>query len=184
VALKTRARGVLHKSDVGGVRVGLTGGAEVSTAYAEMQQRIGEAMEGAVVQRMAGDGLEVIVGITQDALFGPLLLFGLGGVNAELLADRSLRILPLTDVDAHELVRSLRSSPLLFGYRGAPALDVGALEALLLRVARLATDVPEITEMDLNPVIVHEDGVSIVDVRARCQPVPAAYPSDLRRMRD
>ena len=91
-------------------------------------------------------------------------------MHAELLADRSLRILPLTDVDAHELVRSLRSSPLLFGYRGAPALDVAALEDLLLRVARLAMEVPEITEMDLNPVVVHERGA---EHRRRPGPVRA-----------
>ena len=184
VALKARATGVLHKSDVGGVALALDDPEAVETAYASMQRRIGDAMHGAIVQRMAGPGLEVIVGITQDALFGPLLLLGLGGVNAELLADRSLRVLPLTDVDAHELVRSLRSSPLLFGYRGAPPLDVDALEDLLHRVARLATEVPEITEMDLNPVVVHEHGVTVVDVRARCMPTAAVYPSDLRRMRD
>ncbi len=184
VALKVSAAGIVHKSDVGGVQLHLEREADVEAAYTAMQERVGGAMTGAVVQRMAAPGLEVIVGITQDALFGALLLFGLGGVNAELLADRSLRILPLTDVDAHELVRSLHSSPLLFGYRGAPALDVDALESLLLRVARLATEVPEITEMDLNPVMVHERGVTIVDVRARCMPTAPAYPSDLRRMRD
>src|SRR5205085_10232939 len=110
---------------------------EVEAACREMSRHLGEVMEGSGVQRMARPGLEVIVGITQDPLFGALLLFGLGGVNAELFADRSLRILPLTDVDAHELVRSLRSSPLLFGYRGSPSLDVEALEELLLRVGRL-----------------------------------------------
>ena len=116
----------------------------VGDAFDEMSARFGDDMDGAVVQRMAPPGLEVIVGVTQDPLFGPLLLFGLGGVTAELLADRALRILPVTDEDAHELVRSLRTSPLLFGYRGSPALDAGALEELIVRVgpprARSARD--------------------------------------------
>ena len=182
VVLKVEATGVLHKSDVGGVRLDLSSAAEVHAAYESMHQTVGDTMTGALVQRMAPSGLEVIVGITQDDLFGPLLLFGLGGVNAELLADHSLRILPLTDLDAHELVRSLHGSPLLFGYRGAPALDVDALEDLLLRVARLSMEVPEVAEMDLNPVVVHPSGLSVVDVRARCVPRGPAYPADLRRM--
>ena len=141
-------------------------------------------MDGAVVQRMARPGLEVIVGITQDPHFGPLLLFGLGGVTAELLADRALRILPLTDEDAHELVRSLRTSPLLLGYRGSPALDVAALEDTILRVAQLAQDLPEITDMDLNPLIVYEHGVVAVDAKVHCAPAPDVAPPELRRMRD
>ena len=129
-------------------------------------------------------GLEVVVGITQDLLFGPLLLFGLGGVTAELLADRSLRILPVTDQDAHDLVRSLRTSPLLFGYRGSPALDVGALEDLILRVAHLAQSLPEITEMDLSPIVVNAHGVVTVGAKVRYAPAPVTTPPELRRMRD
>jgi acyl-CoA synthetase (NDP forming) len=113
-----------------------------------------------------------------------LLLFGLGGVTAELLADRALRILPVTDEDARELVRSLRTSPLLFGYRGSPALDAGSLEQLIVRVARLALEVPEITEMDLNPILVHEKGVVAVDAKVRCAPPARWMPAELRRMRD
>ncbi len=129
-------------------------------------------------------GLDVIVGITQDPLFGPLLLFGLGGVTGELVGDRSLRILPVTDEDARDLVRSLRTSPLLFGYRDTPALDVAALEDLILRIARLAQDVPEITEMDLNPITVHEHGVVVGDAKVRVAPAPRVMPPELRRMRD
>ena len=109
-------------------------------------------MTGAIVQRMSAAGTETIVGSTQDPLFGPLVLFGMGGVTAELLADHALRIVPLTDEDAREQVRSLRGSPLLFGYRGASAVDVAALEDVLLRVGRLADELPEVAEMDLNPV--------------------------------
>ena len=129
-------------------------------------------------------GLDVIVGITQDPLFGPLLLLGLGGVIGELVGDRSLRILPVTDEDARDLVRSLRTSPLLFGYRDTPALDVAALEDLILRIARLAQDVPEITEMDLNPITVHEHGVVVGDAKVRVAPAPRVMPPELRRMRD
>ena len=184
VALKVGSAEVVHKTDVGGVALHLDRGDAVRRAFEEMRSKLGGAMDGAVVQRMVPAGLEVIVGVTQDPLFGPLLLFGLGGVTAELLADRSLRILPVTDEDAHELVRSLRASPLLFGYRGSPALDVAALEDLILRVAKLAQEVPEITEMDLNPVIVHEHGVVVVDAKVRGAPAPDSVPSELRRMRD
>ena len=140
-------------------------------------------MGGGVVQRMAAPGVETIVGVTQDPSFGPLVLFGYGGVAAELLADRTLRLVPMTDVDAAEVVRSLRSSPLFFGYRGQPAVDVAALEDLLLRVATLADVVPEVSEMDLNPVIVSEHGAVAVDVKVRIQPAPAPLPADFRRLR-
>jgi len=184
VVLKVGAADVVHKTEVEGVALHLDGDEAVRAAFDAMHARFGDEMDGAVVQRMAPGGLEVIVGITQDPLFGPLLLFGLGGVTAELLADRALRILPITDEDAHELVRSLRTSPLLFGYRGSPPLDVAALEDVIVRVARLAEDVPEISEMDLNPVIVGEHGVTVVDAKVRCARAPVRLPPDLRRTRD
>jgi acetyl coenzyme A synthetase (ADP forming)-like protein len=184
VVLKVGSAKVVHKTDLGGVTLGLDTPDAVRDAFDEMSARFGDGMDGAVVQRMAPPGLEVIVGVTQDPLFGPLLLYGLGGVTAELLADRALRILPVTDEDAHELVRSLRASPLLFGYRGSPALDAGALEELIVRVARLALEVPEITEMDLNPIIVHEKGVVAVDAKVRCAPARRRMPAEFRRTRD
>jgi acyl-CoA synthetase (NDP forming) len=148
-----------------------------------MEDRLGDSMGGAVVQRMAEPGVETIVGVTQDPSFGPLVLFGSGGVTAELLADRTLRLVPMTDVDAHEVVRSLRGSPLLFGYRGQPAVDVDALEQLLLRVACLADELHEVAEMDLNPVTVSARGAVAVDVKVRVRPAEGALPPDLRRMR-
>jgi acetyl coenzyme A synthetase (ADP forming)-like protein len=183
VVLKVGSARIVHKTDVGGVALGLASRDAAYQAFAEMHGRFGSGMDGAVVQRMTPAGLEVIVGVTQDPLFGPLLLFGLGGVTAELLADRALRILPVTNEDAHELVRALRASPLLFGYRGSPPLDVVALEDLIMRVAQLAQDVPEITEMDLNPIIVHERGVVVVDAKVRYGPAPSDAPPELRRMR-
>ena len=109
-------------------------------------------------------------------------MFGSGGVATELLRDRAFRILPLTDTDAAELVRSLRTSPLFFGYRGSPPVAVDALEDVLQRVARLAAALPELAELDLNPVIVSPAGVEIVDARARVVPAPPAPDEHLRRL--
>jgi acyl-CoA synthetase (NDP forming) len=183
VALKAAAPDIVHKTDVGAVMIGLAGARDVEYAYETMQQQFGDAMGGAIVQPMIKAGVETIVGVTHDPSFGPLVLFGMGGTTAELLGDRTLRILPLTDEDAHEVVRQLRGSPLLFGYRGRPPVDVAALEDLLLRVGRLAEDVPEVAEMDLNPVLVTEQGAIAVDVKVRVAPGAAQFPQDLRRMR-
>jgi acyl-CoA synthetase (NDP forming) len=132
---------------------------------------------------LATPGIETIVGVTRDPSFGSLVMFGIGGFAAELTRDTALRILPLYDVDVHELVRSLRSSPLLFGYRGSPAADVPALEDLLLRVGRLAEVVPEVAEMDCNPVVVSAGGAVALDVKIRLKPPPPTPPSGVRRMR-
>jgi acyl-CoA synthetase (NDP forming) len=183
VALKAAAPNLVHKTDVGGVTLNLTDGAAVRRAFDAMHARLGDSMGGGLVQAMSEPGIETIVGCTHDPLFGPLVLFGLGGVTAELLGDRALRIVPLTDTDAQELVRSLRGSPLFFGYRGRPAVDVPALEDLLLRVGRLADELPEVAEMDLNPVIVGERGVIAVDVKIHVAPADAPLPPDFRRMR-
>ncbi len=140
-------------------------------------------MQGAVVQPMAAPGVETIVGLIHDQSFGPLVVFGSGGTSVELFGDRTLRVLPITDVDAAELVHSLRSSPLLFGYRGAPAVDVAALEDLLVRVGRLAEDIPEIAEMDLNPVIVSPAGVVAVDAKLRLAAISGEDDPTVRRLR-
>ncbi|HTK15915.1 MAG TPA: GNAT family N-acetyltransferase [Acidimicrobiia bacterium] len=183
VALKAGAAALVHKSDVGGVKLGLGDATAVERAYREMERSLGDAMGGAVVQQMVPPGVETIVGITHDPSFGPLVMFGLGGVTAELLADRAFRIVPITDEDAHDLVRSLRGSPLFFGYRGSAEVDVGALENLLMRVGHLADELADVAEMDLNPVIVGPDGVVAVDAKIRIAPAPAQLPADFRRMR-
>jgi acyl-CoA synthetase (NDP forming) len=183
VALKAGAAAIVHKTDVGGVKLGLGDATQVERAYREMERSLGDAMGGAVVQQMVPSGVETIVGITHDPSFGPLVMFGLGGVTAELLADRAFRIVPITDEDAHDLVRSLRGSPLLFGYRGSAPVDVGALENLLMRVGYLADELADVAETDLNPVIVGPDGVVAVDVKIRVAPTPATLPADFRRMR-
>jgi acyl-CoA synthetase (NDP forming) len=183
VALKAGAGSIVHKSDVEGVRLGLASAAAVRDAFTAMRAGLGRAMGPAVLQPMLAPGVETIVGVVQDPSFGPLVLFGRGGTAAELLRDTALRILPMTDRDAHDLVRSLRSSPLLFGYRGAPEADVDALEDLLLRVGRLAEVVPEVAEMDANPVIVSPEGVRAVDVKIRLAPTTPRLPRGLRRLR-
>jgi acyl-CoA synthetase (NDP forming) len=182
VALKATGPDIVHKSDEGGVHLDLVDDAALRAAYEEMAGGLGDRMAGAVVQQMAPAGVETIVGVVQDRLFGPLVMFGLGGVATELLKDRAFRVLPLTDLDAAELVRSLGSSPLLFGYRGSPRVAVEALEDVLQRIARLAGRVPEIAEMDLNPVIVSPEGAVAVDCRVRVARVVPGPPNDLRRL--
>jgi acyl-CoA synthetase (NDP forming) len=181
VVLKALGPTLLHKSDVGGVRLGLESPRKVTEAYDVVQAALGAAMTGAVVQPMVPAGVEAIVGVVHEEPFGPLVMLGLGGTGAELLSDRAFRALPLTDVDANELVRGLRSSPLFFGYRGTPACHVGALEDLLLRVGALAEATPELAELDLNPVIVSADGAVAVDARVRVAPL--ADVPDVRRLR-
>ncbi len=173
VALKAVAPGLVHKSDVGGVRLGLADGDGVRAAYLAMGEALEGAMTGAVVQPMVPPGVELIVGIRNEPAFGPVVVLGMGGVTAELQHDIALAIPPLTDVDIDELVRSLRGSPLLFGYRNAPPVDVHTLADLLARIGHLAETVEEITELDCNPVVVSPDGAVVVDAKLRLAPRPA-----------
>jgi acyl-CoA synthetase (NDP forming) len=137
--------------------------------------KAGYEPDGFFVQAMAPAGVELIVGVVQDAAFGPLLACGAGGTSTELLGDVTARLTPLSDLDARDMLRSLRIFPLLEGYRGAPPCDVPALEELLLRVSALVEAHPALAEMDLNPVIALPDGVLAVDARVRVEP-PAAGP--------
>ncbi|GAA4147325.1 GNAT family N-acetyltransferase [Actinomadura keratinilytica] len=180
VALKAVGPALVHKSDVGGVRLDLRTPEQVRDAYRDMAAALGDAMTGAVVQRMAGEGVEIIVGALEDPRFGPLVMVGMGGIAADLLGDRVFRAAPLLDGEAGEMIRSLRCAPLLSGYRGRPAAAVPVLEDQLVRVSRLVADNPEIAELDLNPVIVTPRGAAAVDVRVRLAPPPPA-PSPLSR---
>jgi acetyl coenzyme A synthetase (ADP forming)-like protein len=182
VALKATGATILHKSDVGGVHLDLNTPDDVASAYSAMKTHLGSAMEGAIVQPMLS-GVELIAGVISDPLFGPVVMFGSGGTAVELFGDRVLRILPLTDQDAHEMVRSIRGAPLLFGHRGAPACDVAAVEDVLLRVARLADAVPQVAEMDLNPLIASPSGAVAVDVRIRLAPWRRHAETEVRRLR-
>ena len=182
VVLKADVPGLVHKTDAGGVELGLRTEADVRAAYRRLEERFGRKLRTILVQPMIGGGTEVIVGVADDHLFGPLVVFGLGGVATEVLADHAARLTPLTDVDADTLIRSIRSAPLLLGHRGSPAADLGALRDLLLRVSRLADDLPEVTDLDLNPVIARPDGVFVVDARVKVAPYAPRDPF-LRRLR-
>lgn len=180
VVLKVVAPSALHKSDVGGVVVGIEGDDEVRRAYEQVSTAVPD-VEGVLVQEFVEGGHEVIIGVAEDPNFGPLVGFGLGGVFVELIGDVAFRIQPVTDVDAEEMIAEVRSARLLEGYRGAEPGDVRAVKDTILRVAQLVEDVPQIEEMDLNPVIVRRpgDGVVVVDVRIRVAPRPEDHPEEL-----
>jgi acyl-CoA synthetase (NDP forming) len=127
----------------------------------------GVPAEGFLIQQMVDGGIETIVGVADDLNFGPLVAFGLGGTTVEVLNDVVLRITPLTDTDVHEMVRSIKGLPLLQGYRGRPSADLAAIEQLLLRVSWLVEEVPQIAEMDLNPVKVFAPGAGLAAIDAR-----------------
>jgi acetyl coenzyme A synthetase (ADP forming)-like protein len=172
VALKLVSPTITHKSEVGGVVLNLADERTVREAFAGIERRLAglgrrAEMSGVLVQAMILEGVETIVGMTRDPSFGPLLMFGMGGVQVELLQDVIFRVHPLTDRDAHAMVSGVRGSRLLSGYRGAPPGDVAALEATLSRLSQLAGDHPEIVEMDLNPLKVLEPGRGCVVLDAR-----------------
>ncbi len=181
VALKAAAGELVHKTEVGGVRLNLRTPDDVAAAFEAMARDLGSDMGGAVVQPMVGGAgrpgeVETAIGVVADPTFGPLVMVGLGGVASDLMADRAFHMLPMTVEDAQRQIRSLRAAPLLFGYRNTPVCDVGALEDMLLRVAQLATDVPELAELDLNPVTVSPDGAIAVDVKVKLRPASGADP--------
>jgi len=164
VALKTRARALAHRIDLGGVRLDLGSTTAVRAAYDSMVGTLGsEAAQSLVVQKMAEPGVAVVVGSREDPLFGPVVTFGLAGVIPELLGDRGYRIPPLTDADARELIRAPGASPMLTGHRGSEPVNLAALEELLLRVGQLADEHPEIGELVLDPVIATRHGLAILD---------------------
>jgi acetyl coenzyme A synthetase (ADP forming)-like protein len=175
VALKGVAPKLIHKTEAKAVVLNLEGAAEVTQQAVEMAARIaaqGTKVEKFFVQQMVpSGGVEMLVGVVHDALFGPVVACGAGGTAVEVLKDVKVRITPLTDRDAHEMVTTLRTFPLLDGFRGAPKCDVAGLEELLLRVAAMVEQHPEIAEMDCNPVIVRPEGAVIVDARIRIEAV-------------
>jgi acyl-CoA synthetase (NDP forming)/GNAT superfamily N-acetyltransferase len=182
VAVKAIVPGLLHKTEAGAVRLDLRSAREVRAAFGKLATAFSSRLRGVLLQPMITGGTEMIMGIKQEPVFGPVLVFGLGGVATEVLGGHTARLAPLTDADAGDLIRSVRCAPLLLGYRGTAAADPGALSDTLLRLSQLAGDLPEIAELDLNPVIARSDGVTAVDARIRVSSQTATDPY-LRRLR-
>jgi acyl-CoA synthetase (NDP forming)/GNAT superfamily N-acetyltransferase len=173
VALKARSGDIVHKSDVGGVVVGLDSPDAVRRAYEAMHDRIGDQMGGGVVQPMAPAGIEAIVGLASDPDSGPVVMVGLGGVMVDLLGDRAFGVPPFDVGTAEAMIGKLRAAPLLDGFRGSPTVDRQALVSVLEAVAHIAEEIPELVELDLNPVIVSPDGALIADCKVRVSPSPS-----------
>ena len=170
VVLKIASPDIVHKSDAGGVKLGLGTSKQVGKAYDDIlraiSQKYPQAMiQGVSVQKMARPGVEVIIGMSRHAQFGPVLMFGLGGILVEIMRDVSFRIVPLTRRDAGEMIREIKGYPLLEGYRGQEPVDISNLEDLLLKVSDFVEQNPEVKELDLNPIFAYPDGAIAVDAR-------------------
>ena len=170
VVLKIVSPDIIHKSDAGGVKVNLKSDAEVRSAYGKILENAKKydaaaRIKGVLVQEMAPQSTEVIVGAVKDAQFGQTLMFGLGGIFVELLKDVTFRIAPITQSDAVEMITGVKAYPLLKGYRNTPPADIDAITTVLLNTSRLVMDYPEIKELDLNPVMAYEKGAKTVDAR-------------------
>ena len=168
--LKIVSPQITHKTDVGGVKLDLKSAEEVAAAFDEIVAAARHAapdaaIEGVSVQKMARPGIEVIVGVSTDPQFGPVLMFGLGGVLVEVLKDVAFRIIPIAPRDARQMIHDIKGFPLLEGYRGQDPADLAALENLLLRVSDFVEKHPEVSELDLNPVFAYKDGALAVDAR-------------------
>lgn len=170
VVLKVVSRDIAHKSDTGGVQLNLKDSEAVAAAFDAIMANAHKAapsarIDGVSVQQMAKPGTEVIVGMTTDPQFGPVMMFGLGGIMVEVLKDVSFRIIPLSEKDAGQMIDEIKGKPVLDGVRGQPPADVAALRATILKVSQLVEQHPEIQELDLNPIFAYPDGVLAVDAR-------------------
>ncbi len=170
IVLKIASPDVVHKSDAGGVKLGLKTSRQVGKAYSDIMAAIKQKypqaqIKGESVQKMARPGVEVIIGMSKDAQFGPVLMFGLGGILVEILKDVSFRIVPLTKRDAREMIKEIKGYPLLEGYRGQEPVDVANLEDMILSVSNFVEQNPEVKELDLNPIFAYSDGAVAVDAR-------------------
>jgi acetyl coenzyme A synthetase (ADP forming)-like protein len=182
VALKAFSPGLVHKSDSGGVRLGLPDENRLREAWGQMAHDLGSSMTQGVIQAMAPPGVETIAGIIEDQVFGPLVLFGLGGTAVEILGDHRVHLAPLTTRDASAMIHDLAGFPLLNGYRGAPAVDLGALESTVVRLGWLADDLPQVAEADLNPVVATPGGALALDVKIRVAPLTSEHRRWVRRL--
>jgi len=181
VVLKAEAEGLVHRTGAGGVKVDLRTPQEVADGYRMLVAGSGLRLQRVLVQPMLEGGVEVMIGVAQEPVFGPLVVFGSGDAATEVPGDHVTRLTPLTDTDAEEMIHAVRAAPLLAGDRGTPPADTAALADALLRVSRLADDLPEVSELDLNPVLARPDGIWCVDVRVRISPAEPRDPF-LRRL--
>lgn len=170
VVLKVVSPDIAHKSDVGGVKLNLADRDAVGNAFDEIMSSAKTAepnarIKGVSVQQMAKQGTEVIVGMTTDPQFGPVMMFGLGGIMVEVLKDVSFRLVPLSTKDAGQMIDEIKGKPVLQGVRGQPAADLDALKSTIVKVSELVEQHPEIRELDLNPVFAYPDGALAVDAR-------------------
>jgi acetate---CoA ligase (ADP-forming) subunit beta len=170
VVLKIASKDITHKSDAGGVKVNLKDKADVERAYDEIMMSAKKkfpnaVIEGVTVQSMAKPGIEVIMGIVKDPSFGPVIMFGLGGVFVELLKDVAFRIVPIEKSDAEDMINEIKGKKLLEGYRGQDPADVVHLQQMLLKLSDFVNATPEIEEIDMNPVFAYKDGAVVVDAR-------------------
>ncbi|MGW7821591.1 bifunctional acetate--CoA ligase family protein/GNAT family N-acetyltransferase [Streptomyces puniciscabiei] len=182
VVMKAHWPGLVHKSEQRAVHLDLQGDAQVRAAFRDFDTRFAGLLTGAVVQPLAPRGTELFAGVVQDEVFGPLVLFGLGGTATEVLGDHAARLAPLTDHDVHDLITAPRCAPLLFGARGNGPADLEGLEQLLLRLSRMAADLPQLAEVDFNPLLATTADVSVLDARVRLVPRGPQDPY-LRRLR-
>jgi acyl-CoA synthetase (NDP forming) len=170
MAMKIISPDIIHKTDAGGVRLNVRTIPEAEQAYDDIIRNAlhynpAARVYGVSVQKMTSPGQEVIIGMSRDPQFGPLLMFGLGGIMVEILKDVSFRLAPLTHRDAQEMIKEIKGYRLLTGFRGTEPVDIARLEALLLAVSDLVEAHPEIKELDLNPIVVNKDGALVVDGR-------------------
>ncbi len=177
VALKINAPDIVHKSDSGGVKLSLKNGSEVRAAYREIIDGVlkkypSSAIQGISVQKMAKPGTEVIIGASKDPQFGPVIMFGLGGIFVEVLKDVSFRIIPLSRKDAREMIEEIKGYPLLKGYRGKDPVDIPALIEIILKVSSLMEQHSEIKELELNPILTYKKGALGVDARILLEEKP------------
>jgi acyl-CoA synthetase (NDP forming) len=170
IVLKIVSPDIIHKSDAGGVMINLKSAAEVANAYEKIIENVKKfkadaKIVGVLVQEMAPQSTEVIVGAIKDQQFGQTVMFGLGGIFVEILKDVNFRVAPLTAEDAKDMITELKAYPLLKGYRNTPPADIDALVAILCSTSRLVMEHPEIKELDLNPIMAYQKGAKTVDAR-------------------
>ena len=176
VVLKAEAEGSVHRADAGDVTLDRRTPEEVAEGYRALAAGFGSRLKRVLVQPMLTGGFEVLIGVVQEPVFGPLVVFGSGGAPGDVLGEHVTRLTPLTDADADEMIHAARAAPRLFGALGAPPVDTAALADALLRVSRLADDLPEVSELDLNPVVARQDGAYCVDVRVQITPAEPRDP--------